>query len=72
MAAMRFLSEDQIRQIQAEAFAAEVADQAEALQRVASDAGMVLEIVSIADVFGVVTVRERNPHAHASRTAVPA
>lgn len=72
MAAMRFLSEDQIREIQAEAFAAEIADQAQALQRVAGQAGFVLEIHSVADVIGVVTVRPRDPHFMAKRTAVPA
>lgn len=61
MAAMRFLSEDQIREIQEQAFAVEIADQAQALQRVARDAGMILEVVSIGGLFGVVTVRQREP-----------
>lgn len=69
---MQYLTEAQIREIQAQAFAAEIADQAQALQRVAGHAGLVLEIHSVADVMGVVTVRKRDPHYLAKRTAVPA
>ncbi len=69
---MRFLTEEQIREIQSELVAAELADDAERLCRRARDADCVVEITSIADVFGVVSVRPRDRHAQARSTAVPA
>lgn len=69
---MHYLTEDQIQEIKAEAFAREIADKANDLQREARDAGLRLEIRNIADEFGVVLVRPRNPHASALRLAVPA
>ena len=69
---MRFLTEDQIRDIANEVMAGEIADQASALQSVAHSAGLVLEVHNVADVFGVVVVRPRDPHAMAKRLAVPA
>jgi hypothetical protein len=72
MASMRFLTEDQIREIQAELVAAELADDAERLCRRARSAGCVVEITSIADTFGVVSVRPRDVHSAARGLAVPA
>jgi len=72
MQRMRFLTDEQIREIQAQAFASEIADKAQALQRVACQMGLVLEIHSVADVMGVVTVRPRDPHYLAKRTVVEA
>jgi len=72
MASMRFLTEDQIRQIAREAAASEIADRANALVSASSQLGFVLEVKSIADSFGVVTVRERDPHVRARELAVPA
>lgn len=69
---MRWLNEDQIRLCAAEQLAAEVADKAEDLQRQARDAGLVLEVTSVADLFSVVTVRARDLHAPAIRLSVPA
>ena len=69
---MRFLTEEQIREIAAEVMAGEIADKASALQSVARSAGLVLEVRNIADEFGLVIVRPRDPHAMAKRLAVPA
>lgn len=72
MTAMQYLSEAQMREIRAQAFATDIADQARALLRVASHAGLVLEIHSVADAIGVVVVRPRDPHVSAKRAMVPA
>lgn len=69
---MQFLTEDQIRQIQAEIAAAEIADDAELLSQRAMRAGFVVEMTSVADVFSVVSVRQRDMHARARCLAVPA
>lgn len=69
---VKFLSESQIASVAAEAFAREIADQAQALQEIARNAGFVLTIENVADEFGVVIVQARNPHAAALRLAVPA
>jgi len=68
----RYLTEAQIRQIEAEIMADEIADRAEALQLEAKARGFVIEMESVADVFSVVTVRPRNIHAGAERCMVPA
>jgi len=72
MASMRFLTEEQIQRIAREAMASEIADRANALVRAASHLGLVLEICNVADAFGVVTVRERDPYFMAKRVVVPA
>lgn len=72
MASMRFLTEDQIRRVEREIQAQRLADEANELARRIARAGFVLEVKSIADAFGVVTVRERDIHANARMQAVPA
>lgn len=72
MASMRFLTEDQIRRVEREIQAQRLADEANELTRRIARAGFVLEVKSIADAFGVVTVRERDVHAKARMQAVPA
>lgn len=69
---MRFLTEKQILDIQAELVAAEIADDAERLCRRARRAGCVVEIHSVADEFSVATVRQRATYADAMRLVVPA
>ncbi len=69
---MRFLSEDQIRQVEREIQAQRFADEANLLASRVARAGLVLEVKSIADAFGVVTVRERDIHAKARLQSVPA
>lgn len=67
---MRFLTEAQIRELEAEALAREIADEADMLQRRARNAGMLLEIKSVANEFGVVIVRPRDHFAAARELAV--
>lgn len=69
---MKFLTETQIQLCAAEQLAAEVADKAEYLQRKARDAGLIVEIRSVADLFSVVTVRQCDPYAMANHPTVPA
>lgn len=69
---MRYLTEAQIRQVQAEVLAQQLADRAEQLQREAKSRGLVIEMESIADSFSIVTVRPRDIHAPERLTAVPA
>lgn len=56
---MRFLTEQQIRELEAEALAREIADEAEHLCKRARSAGCIVEVHTIADAFSVVTVRPR-------------
>ena len=70
--AMRWLTEDQIAEVAAESLAAEIADEANALQRRARNLGLLLEIRNVADEFGVVIVRARNHYAKAMQPVVPA
>lgn len=67
---MRFLTEKQIRALEAEALAREIADEAGALLRRARGAGMTLEIRNVASEFGVVLVKPRDKHAAARELAV--
>ena len=67
---MKFLTEAMIRELQAEALAREIADEADALQRRARNAGMLLEIKNVANEFGVVLVRPRDHFAAARELAV--
>ena len=67
---MHYLTEKQIQAIAAEQLAAEIADAANRLQRMAADHGMVLEIVNVADLFGVVLVRPIATH-HETDCHVP-
>lgn len=69
---MRFMTDGQIASVVAEAFAREIADQAQALQEIARNAGFVLTIENVADEFSVVIVQPCNPHAAALRLSVPA
>lgn len=69
---MRFLTEAQIRELEAEALAREIADEAGALLIRARNARMSLEIRNVADEFGVVLVRPRDHHAAARGLAVRA
>lgn len=73
MAAMRFLTEDQIRAIQAEIVASEIADDAARLCRRARSADCVLEIEALGgDSMQIVSVRPRERYVAARSTAVPA
>lgn len=67
---MRFLTEKQISELEAQAQAREIADEAGALLQRARDAGMSLEITNIANEFGVVLVRPRDHFAAARELAV--
>lgn len=67
---MKFLTETQIRDLEAEALAREIADEAGALLTRARNAGMSLEIRSVANEFGVVLVRPRDCYAAARELAV--
>lgn len=69
---MKFLTETQIRELEDQALAREIADDADALQARARDAGFTLEITNVADEFGVVLVRPRDTFHRALRLAVPA
>ena len=69
---MRFLTEKQIRELEAQALAREIADEAEALVRRARAADCVLEIHSVADLFSVATVRPRANLMAAHGLVVPA
>lgn len=72
MASMKFLTESQIRQVEREIEAQRLAEEASALAARIARRGFVLEVTSIADEFGVATVRERDVHARARLQAVPA
>lgn len=67
---MRFLTEEKIRELEAEALAREIADEADGLQRRARNAGMLLEIRNVANEFGVVLVRPRDHFAAARELVV--
>ena len=67
---MRFLTEKQISELEAQALAREIADEADVLLRRARHAGMSLEIKSVANEFGVVIVRPRDHFAAARELAV--
>jgi len=69
---MRFLSDSQIRELEAEALAREIADEAEHLCRRARAADCVLEVHCIADTFSVATVRPRVKSSAAYAPCVPA
>lgn len=60
---MRWLTEQQIQETVSAVImagvASEIADEAESLTRRAAKAGFVLEVHSVADEFGVVTIRPR-------------
>lgn len=67
---MRYLTEKQIRELEAAALAREIADEAGELLKRARKAGMSLEIRNVADEFGVVLVRPRDHYAAARELAV--
>ena len=67
---MKFLTETQIRELEAQAQAREIADEAGALLRRARNAGMSLEITNVANEFGVVLVRPRDHFVAARELAV--
>jgi len=56
---VNFHTKEEMDAIVAEAIASQIADQANTLQSIARDAGFVLEVTSVAGLFGVVTVRPR-------------
>ena len=67
---MRFLTEAQIRELEAQAQAREIADEAETLLRRARSSGLTLEVRNVANEFGVVLVRPRDHFAAARELAV--
>lgn len=67
---MKFLTEAQIRDLEAQAQAREIADEAETLLRRARSSGFTLEVRNVANEFGVVLVRPRDHHAAARELAV--
>ncbi len=67
---MKFLTEAMIRDLEAQALAREIADEAEALLRRARSSGFTLEVRNVANEFGVVLVRPRDHHAAARELAV--
>lgn len=69
---MKFLTEEMIRELEAEALAREIADEAEHLCKRARAADCVLEVHAIADSFSVATVRPRVRFSAALACSVPA
>ncbi len=72
MTQMKFLTDADIERIKLELVAQEFADQANRLARAASRFGLILEVRSVGDSYGIATVRPRDIHAPARLTAVPA
>lgn len=67
---MKFLTEAQIRDLEAQAQAREIADEAEMLLHRARSCGFTLEVRNVANEFGVVLVRPRDHYAAARELAV--
>jgi hypothetical protein len=67
---MRYLTDQQIRDLEAQAQAREIADEAEALVRRARSSGFTLEVRNVANEFGVVLVRPRDHFAAARELSV--